>query len=189
VRWGACHLIIRPDKRLPGGGCLVLKSFRLTGIVSSPATENISLYRNSELRYKRGQPVPPRGTLRGRHETWRGLRWTLGASGASAPDETFAAYGEIVWSWRRDRGVYPPLLFGCGNGDNQRRSPGRARISRKAIARGRPGCPGCTCQTRVRLLTTHCTRCCGCRRRPAFPAPSVQEGQRRCKPRAIVSRE
>ena len=38
----------------------------------------------------------------------------------------------------------------CGNGDNQRRSPGRARISRKAVARGRPGCLGCTCQTRVR---------------------------------------
>ena len=28
-------------------------------------------------------------------------------------------------------------------------SPGRARISRKAVARGKPGCPGCTCQTRV----------------------------------------
>src|SRR5689334_20768900 len=28
----------------------------------------------------------------------------------------------------------------------------RARISRKAIARGRPGCLGCTCQTRVHLL-------------------------------------
>jgi hypothetical protein len=33
----------------------------------------------------------------------------------------------------------------CGNGDNQRRSPGRARISRKAIARGKSGCLGCTC--------------------------------------------
>ena len=37
-----------------------------------------------------------------------------------------------------------------GNGDNKGRSPGRARISRKAIARGKPGCLGCTCQTRVR---------------------------------------
>ena len=27
------------------------------------------------------------------------------ASGASAPGETFAAYGEIVWFWRRDPGV------------------------------------------------------------------------------------
>jgi len=51
---------------------------------------------------------------------------------------------EIVWSWRRDRGVklagYP-----AGDGGKKRRSPGRARISRKTIARGKPGCPGCTC--------------------------------------------
>ena len=26
-------------------------------------------------------------------------------AGLFLPDETFAAYGEIVWSWRRDRGV------------------------------------------------------------------------------------
>jgi hypothetical protein len=56
---------------------------------------------------------------------------------ACSPDETFAAYGEIVWSWRRDPGVYPARLCGLGNGDNQGRSPGRARISRKAIARGK----------------------------------------------------
>jgi len=24
-----------------------------------------------------------------------------------APDEDAAAYGEVVWSWRRDPGVYP----------------------------------------------------------------------------------
>jgi hypothetical protein len=33
-------------------------------------------------------------------------------------------------------------------------SPGRARISRKTIARGKPGCLGCTCQTRVHSFTT-----------------------------------
>src|SRR5262245_31888965 len=46
-------------------------------------------------------------------------------------NETSAAYGEVVWSWRRDRGVYPARQCGFGNGDNQRRSPGRARISRQ----------------------------------------------------------
>ena len=61
------------------------------------------------------------------------------------------------------------------DGGKKGRSPGRARISRKAVARGRPGCLGCTCQTRVRFFTTHCTRCCGRSRRPAFPAPSVPE--------------
>jgi len=46
------------------------------------------------------------------------------------PDETSAAYGEVVWSWRRDPGVYPAALWWRGNGDNKGRSPGRSRISR-----------------------------------------------------------
>jgi hypothetical protein len=44
----------------------------------------------------------------------------------------------------------PAGLCWRGNGDKKGRSPGRARISRQTIARGRPGCPGCTCQIRVR---------------------------------------
>jgi len=40
------------------------------------------------------------------------------------PDENAAAYGEVVWPWRRDPGVYPPCPCGCGNGDNKGRSPG-----------------------------------------------------------------
>ncbi len=56
------------------------------------------------------------------------------ASGGSCPPgENAAAYGEIVWSWRRDPGVYPVRLCGLGNGDNKGRSPGRARISRKPL--------------------------------------------------------
>ena len=91
--------------------------------------------------------------MRVRHATWRGLRWTLRRqAGFFPPDENAAAYGEVVWFWRRDPGVYPACLCGFGNGDNKGRSPGRARISRKAIARGKPGCLGCTCQTRVRFF-------------------------------------
>src|SRR3954464_6804104 len=97
------------------------------------------------------------------------------SGGIMSAGRNAAAYGEVVWPWRRDPGVYPARLCGPGNGDNKGRSPGRARISRKAIARGRPGCLGCTCQTRVRSFY-HCTRCCGRSRRPAFPAPSVSEG-------------
>jgi hypothetical protein len=41
---------------------------------------------------------------------WRGWRWAVVASGAPVvPGETLTAAGEIVWSWRRDRGVYPVL--------------------------------------------------------------------------------
>ena len=67
-----------------------------------------------------------------------------------------------------------------GNGDNQRRSPGRARISRQPIAWGKPGCLGCTCS--VCPCASRMGRPCapvhgiyGRSQRPAFPAPSVRE--------------
>jgi hypothetical protein len=33
------------------------------------------------------------------------MRWTLWRQVISSPDENAAANGEVVWSWRRDRGV------------------------------------------------------------------------------------
>jgi hypothetical protein len=99
------------------------------------------------------------------------------SGGLAAGRDAGLADGEVVWSWRRDRGVYPACLCGFGNGDNKRRSPGRVRISRKTIARGKPGCPGCTRGlTRVLFCSTFRTRDCGRSRRPAFPAPSNHGG-------------
>ena len=91
------------------------------------------------------------------------------------PDENAAAYGEIVWSWRRDPGA-TPAEFMPTTGARKAASPGRARISRKTIARGKPGCLGCTCQNRVHSCLNSRTRRCGCIQRPAFPAPSVLGG-------------
>ena len=98
-------------------------------------------------------PGPPKGTLRIVTTRWAGMRWTQLAAGDVSPGEPPAAYGEVVWSWRRDRGVYFAGGYPADNGDNQRRSPGRSRISRQTIARGKPGCLGCTCLIRVRLST------------------------------------
>jgi len=59
-----------------------------------------------------------RAATRGRNaivtERWRGLRWTLRRQVIYSPDENAAADGEVVWSWRRDPGVYPrrPVLAG-----------------------------------------------------------------------------
>src|SRR5215203_1513184 len=62
-----------------------------------------------------------------------------------------AAYGEVVWSWRRDRGVYfaggIPQTTVTKNGAHR----GEHEVSRKAIAWGKPGCLGCTCLIRVRF--------------------------------------
>src|SRR5258707_8121194 len=55
---------------------------------------------------------------------------------------------------------------------------GEREVSRKTIARGMPGLLRCTCGDYTRVLTSHCTRGCGCIGHPAFPAPSVLLGQR-----------
>ena len=74
-----------------------------------------------------------------------------------------------------------------GNGDNQRRSPGRARISRKAIARGKPACLGCTCQTRVRcFFFAH--GAAGAVSARLSLRPFSGRGQRDCRTRAKASR-
>jgi hypothetical protein len=47
-------------------------------------------------------------------ERWAWDAMDAVASGGFLPDEIVAAYGKVVWSWRRDRGVYPcrPILAG-----------------------------------------------------------------------------
>ena len=74
------------------------------------------------------------------------FRWVRDAMAVAAfgwlvhPGETPAADGEIVWSWRRDPGVYPACLCGLGNGGKKGRSPGRVRISRQTLrGEGRRG--------------------------------------------------
>jgi hypothetical protein len=42
---------------------------------------------------------------------WAGLRWTLWRQALFAPDENVEAYGEVVWSWRRDAGVKLAISF------------------------------------------------------------------------------
>ena len=42
------------------------------------------------------------------------------------PDENAKAYGEVVWSWRRDAGAKLAKQF-ASDGDNKPAPPGRAR--------------------------------------------------------------
>ena len=123
---------------------------------------------------------PARATMRGRYaivtERWRGLRWTLAASGDSFTRRN-------VRSVRRSRVVLAPRPWrlstpprgGVATVARKAVHRGEHEGNRKAIARGKPGCLGCTCQTRVHSTATLRTRCCGRSRRPAFPAPSVHE--------------
>ena len=61
---------------------------------------------------------------------------------ASADDGT-KAYGEVVWSWRRDAGVkFLRSTLLRDDGGKKPAHRGERDISRKTIARGRPGCFG-----------------------------------------------
>src|SRR5258705_7563079 len=53
---------------------------------------------------------------------------------------------------------------------------GEREVSRKTIARGRPGLLRCTCGDYARVLVLFRTRDCGCIGHPAFPAPSDIRG-------------
>ena len=65
-----------------------------------------------------------------------------------------------------------------GNGDKKRRSPGRARISRQTIARGKPGCLGCTCLIRVRFSLPIAHGAAGAVGARLSLRPLIGEGQR-----------
>src|SRR5207249_1339732 len=78
------------------------------------------------------------------------MRWTLWRQvRVIAPDENAEAYGEVVWSWRRDAGVKflrSKLLRGDGGKKPAHR--GEHEVSRKAIAQGMSECfrcPVCSC--------------------------------------------
>jgi hypothetical protein len=54
------------------------------------------------------------------------LRWTLLRQAGFSPGENAAAYGEVVWSWRRDPGA---TLAGCilpATGGKKGRFPGES---------------------------------------------------------------
>jgi len=84
-------------------------------------------------------PGPHEGRFAIVTERWPGLQWALRRQvWSSMPDETQAAYGEVVWSWRRDRGVYfaggIPQTTVTINAAHR----GEHEANRKTIARGKP---------------------------------------------------
>jgi hypothetical protein len=89
-----------------------------------------------------------------------------------ALDETLSAYGEVVWSWRRDAGA-KPVEQSAGDGDNKPAHRGEHDISRKAIAQGMSECSPLPCMLVCAFLCATGTRDRGCSAHPAFPAPSI----------------
>jgi hypothetical protein len=137
-------------------------------------------------------PAPPahtRGASRSSRNVGLGLRWTPWRQAFLAPDENAEAYGQVVWSWRRDAGAKLAELS-ADDGDNKPAHRGEHEISRKAIAQGMSECfrsPVCSCASTMR---TFGTRDRGCSVHPAFPAPSDLRGANElCKSSGETRRE
>ena len=60
------------------------------------------------------------------------------ASGRSLPDENAAAYGEVVWSWRRDPGA-TSVVNPAGNGGKKGRFPGESTYKPSNHCAGKAG--------------------------------------------------
>jgi hypothetical protein len=78
---------------------------------------------------------------------WDGMRWTRQRRAFLSPDEALSAYGQVVWSWRRDAGA-KPVERSAGDGDNKPAHRGEHEVRRNTIAQGMPDClrsPVCSC--------------------------------------------
>jgi hypothetical protein len=76
----------------------------------------------------------------------------------------------------------------AGDGDYKVTDTGEsAQISVKTVAQGRPDCFGVPVVNLLVCSLFHSMRGCGCTKHPAFPAPSVFEGQGRRTTRARIS--
>jgi hypothetical protein len=139
--------------------------------------KNILLYRNRNQVHNPLRPAPnSRDVSRSSRYAGRRMRWTLRRQVIFHRTRTPAADGEVVWSWRRDRGVKLARGIAPATVATNAAHRGEHEGNRKTIARGKPGCPGCTCSSNPCAFFR--TRGYGRSRRPAFPAPSSQEGQR-----------
>ena len=112
--------------------------------------------RRANHRHWSAQPGPTQGdATRSSRNVGAGCDGRCGVRRVRSPGETSAAYGKVVWSWRRDRGVYPArLVAGSATVTKNAAHRGEHEVNRQTIARGKPGCLGCTCLIRVRFLST-----------------------------------
>ena len=119
----------------------------------------------------------------------RGLRWAAAASGEASPGETSAADGEVVWSWRRDPGVYPRRPVLAGQRGQERPFPGEITYKPPNHCAGKAGMTWLYLSNPCALfcypLHTVLAGAAGTR---LSLRPLLQRAQRMCKTRAISSR-
>ena len=167
--------------------------------LSSPRIKNISLYRNSDLRYPSRVPGPRRGVSRIVTMRWAGDAMAVAGSGATVRfpkgggpplDVRLLRTAKSCGPGAATLASIPAGLCWRDNGGKKGRSPGRVRISRKPIAWGKPGCLGCTCQDRVHstLRSAHGAAGAASARLSLRPLPK-ERVKEMAKPGEIIPRE
>jgi hypothetical protein len=127
----------------------------------------------------RNKPLPPRpigGAFRDRLDTWGRVAMDAASVRRVHParrKRCRVRRSRVVLAPRPWR-LSMPARAGMATVTKNAAHRGEHEGNRKTIARGKPGCLGCTCLIRVRCFL-FCTRCCGRSQRLAFPAPSVRE--------------
>src|SRR5439155_24644792 len=142
--------------------------------MSSPGIKNILLHNSGNQNYNFARLAPTRGAYHDRHDTWgAGCDGRFGVRRFLTPDENAKAYGEVVWSWRRDAGAKSAGSVPPATVTTSPLHRGERDISRKAIAQGMSDCsaePVCSCAPFLRTLA-HETAGAACTRhslRPRF---------------------
>jgi hypothetical protein len=107
--------------------------------MSSPQNKNISLPISANQNYNHCRLIPEEGRWPSSPDVGVGCGGRGWRRRVFAPDEALSAYGEVVWSWRRDAGA-KPVEQSAGDGDIKPVHRGERAISRKATAQGRPEC-------------------------------------------------
>src|SRR5205823_5716580 len=101
-----------------------------------------------------------------------------------------AAYGQVVWSWRRDRGVKFAGIIPRATVATNAAHRGEHEVRRKAIAWGMSECSPLNLYASVPFLCARAHETAGAARTPAPPRPLfLREGRRICRPRAKMRRE
>ena len=167
------------------------KSVPIFGNHVKPRNQKYSAFHFGKSELQLCHPGPHEGRFAIVTKRRAGVVMDALASAVSAPDENAEAYGQVVWSWRRDAGVKSAGAIPLATVTTSPLHRGEHEVSRKAIAQGMSECSPLTCML---VCAISCailgTRDRGCSAHPAFPAPSIsREGQRICKPRAKTRRE
>src|SRR3989440_3326922 len=124
--------------------------------MSSPENKNILLHNSGNQNYNSRRLGPTRGAYHDRHDTWgAGCGGRFGVRRFLTPDENAKAYGQVVWSWRRDAGAKLAASMLPATVTTSPLHRGEHEVSRKAIAQGMSDClrcPVCSCAPFLRTL-------------------------------------